>query len=717
MQSTNTTNGNLSIIPDTHRDMLITQMIARFTKRGKTRSQIWDELYDPDESDTEPVNILCNQLMTVYDQLYPSQVAITNPTIPTIDVEQDMIIPPLRDYQLESVQSAQDELWLHGKDRCYIQLPTGAGKTRVMYKLIEDDYIKLKATTNGITQIPIYIVLAPRICLANQHFNETNLNQSTLKKNSTILVIHSEIGNDIIRTKLAGLDSASQPLIISGTYYSISRIRSIFKTYKLPTPRLVVADEAHLISKWGYATELTKSLDKQWLMNICPIQPTNHKLVFMSATPTVKQTKGNTEYWGKLLNPVTIGWLISRNILCRIETIIPNINPLSESDDGMEPQNLCDILYRTIQATKSQKAVVFCNTQSKCKLLYDIFLVLQDKILGTKIEPFLYIGDPTKKRHNVSDVVASSVSSRSDVSNDSDTASQYSSDEEQVDVSNIIDSTYDSRGEIAKFEKYPGCSVVFVCKKISMGYDYPPIDFIAFADPKCSKSELAQCIGRGLRKSADKSKEKCRVFIPITPTDFNLNTIHKQRHTTVFQYLQYIKDDVEFEYIIDEPELATVSASKKTIKRVSLVDGDKLPNVTFSNLPLPNVSYIDIKKVYVVIQKDKLFSNSPKLDTIIDTSERTVKNGKGCRDISKCFYDGQRIRHVIGKQYEKIGIYSSQENKINTNGIYQSLNKFAQTHCSEILSHRKSFAVNAWYECECEINGKWYSIYNLPAIR
>ena len=687
------------VIPDKQRDGLIERLLARYKKNGKSRQQIWDELYDPDEGDLVD-NTLCEQFMSVYDRLYPS------PPIVAVQEQTHIITPPLRDYQIQAVQLAQAELSISGKDRCYIQLPTGAGKTRVMHKLIEDD---CTGTCEG--QIPVYIVLAPRICLANQHFNKTNLEQSALA-NANIITIHSEVSNDVIKSKLAL--GSHKPLIISGTYYSISRIRRICVDNKLPNPRLVFADEAHLISKWGYATELAKSLDKQWIMNALPSQPSNHKLVFMSATPTTKQTRGNTDYWGKLINPVTVGNLISRDILCRIETIIPNIKSFSESDDGMEPQNLCDILYRTIQATKSQKAVIFCNTQAKCKLLYDICIGLQSKIPGVKVQPFVYIGEPPcKPAKSVSSSEVSTTSSS--VSSDSDTASNYSVDEEQTDVSTASDTLVDSRGEITKFEKYSGCAVVFVCKKISMGYDYPPIDFIGFADPKCSKSELAQCIGRGLRKSADLSKNKCHVFIPITPADFNLNTIHKQRHTTLFQYLQYIRNDVEFEYIIDDPALNPISAHKKKTQFTGV--DMKPPNVTFSNLPLPNVSYIDINSVYVVIQKDKLFIDSPNPENLIDTSTRTFKNGRGCRDTAKCFTDGQRIRHVIGKQFEKIGVYSSEENKINASGVCQSLNKFAETHYREVRPHRKAQTVNAWYECECEINGKWASIYNLPIIQ
>ena len=86
-----------------------------------------------------------------------------------------------------------------------------------------------------------------------------------------------------------------------------------------------------------------------------------------------------------------------------------------------------------------------------------------------------------------------------------------------------------------------------------------------------------------------------------------------------------------------------------------------------------------------------------------------------CRDTSKCFTNGQRIRHIIGINKTWIGIYDSSKNGIIYNGkIYQGrspLNQFAMSHYETEQSVRVS--VNAWGECECEVNGKWISTYNL----
>ena len=83
-----------------------------------------------------------------------------------------------------------------------------------------------------------------------------------------------------------------------------------------------------------------------------------------------------------------------------------------------------------------------------------------------------------------------------------------------------------------------------------------------------------------------------------------------------------------------------------------------------------------------------------------------------CRDMSKCFINGQRIRHTIGINKTWIGIYDSTNNQIiYDTKIFKSLSGFAGMHYSVDKPGRKS--ANGWKECECEVNGEWISTYNL----
>ena len=86
-----------------------------------------------------------------------------------------------------------------------------------------------------------------------------------------------------------------------------------------------------------------------------------------------------------------------------------------------------------------------------------------------------------------------------------------------------------------------------------------------------------------------------------------------------------------------------------------------------------------------------------------------------CRDMSKCFTNGQRIRHTIGICKTWIGIYDSSKNVIIHNEkIYQGrspLNQFASSHYKTERNDRVS-TVNAWSECECEVNGNGFQHIN-----
>jgi hypothetical protein len=88
---------------------------------------------------------------------------------------------------------------------------------------------------------------------------------------------------------------------------------------------------------------------------------------------------------------------------------------------------------------------------------------------------------------------------------------------------------------------------------------------------------------------------------------------------------------------------------------------------------------------------------------------------KGCRDMTKCFTNGQRIRHIIGINKTLIGTYDSSKNGITNNRkTYYSLSEMAKAHNKMELPFRHSHNANGWKECECEVDGKWISTYLLP---
>lgn len=102
-------------------------------------------------------------------------------------------------------------------------------------------------------------------------------------------------------------------------------------------------------------------------------------------------------------------------------------------------------------------------------------------------------------------------------------------------------------------------------------------------------------------------------------------------------------------------------------------------------------------------------------DTDEDDSDDDIpqeKEARGCRDMTKCFQNGQRIRHKIGINKIWIGNYDSTVNKIFCQGnSYDSLSGLAKAHYRVEKPERKT--ANGWLECECEVDGIWVSTFCL----
>jgi len=102
-------------------------------------------------------------------------------------------------------------------------------------------------------------------------------------------------------------------------------------------------------------------------------------------------------------------------------------------------------------------------------------------------------------------------------------------------------------------------------------------------------------------------------------------------------------------------------------------------------------------------------------DTSSESAPQVNPTGvKGCRDMAKCFKNGQRIRHTIGINKTWVGTYDSSTNQIlYDRKLYTSLSRFACAHNLTELTHRITNTANGWKECECEVDGKWISTYSL----
>jgi hypothetical protein len=108
---------------------------------------------------------------------------------------------------------------------------------------------------------------------------------------------------------------------------------------------------------------------------------------------------------------------------------------------------------------------------------------------------------------------------------------------------------------------------------------------------------------------------------------------------------------------------------------------------------------------------DNEYDDKESSESVLGTNSSKMR---GCRDMNKCFTNGQRIRHVIGITKNWTGIYDSLKKGIVYDGVtYTSLSAFSRQHY-RIDRTDRCCESNGWKECECELDGKWVSTYALP---
>ena len=117
----------------------------------------------------------------------------------------------------------------------------------------------------------------------------------------------------------------------------------------------------------------------------------------------------------------------------------------------------------------------------------------------------------------------------------------------------------------------------------------------------------------------------------------------------------------------------------------------------------------DLQRQYEVDE----FRENDSDESNAESVERVENLVKKCRDMTKCFTHGQRIRHTVsGKMWT--GTYDSAKNAIVHNGtVYSTLTKFATTHVLTEHNPNRATKRDGWKNCTCEVQGKWVSTYNL----
>jgi len=261
-----------------------------------------------------------------------------------------------RDYQKTIINISRSELLL--KNKIYIELPTGGGKSYIVYNLFK--YLKSE----------FIIIVSPRKII-----NSQNILQKYLQiLNEKYVTFNYSKDNNLDEY----LKLSNKKIIICCTQ-SINKIYDKILSNNISNIAIWF-DEAH----WGIedsANRLNSDINTQfWLLNDKYIK----YRIFTSASPNKSIVLQNENIFGKLYSPIKVKELINLNWLSKIKTYIYSENK----------QNINNIKYIIGDFSDKNRKFGF-SFHNKQKNAFNLFYkhYIEYTNGNTQIKPFLLVGN------------------------------------------------------------------------------------------------------------------------------------------------------------------------------------------------------------------------------------------------------------------------------------------------------------------------------------
>lgn len=264
-----------------------------------------------------------------------------------------------REYQRNIINFSKNELLLRNK--LYIELPTGGGKSYIVYNLF--DYLKSD----------FIVIVSPRKIVNSQNISDKYL--QILRENYTTFDYSNEINFE------GYLSLKSKKIVICCTQ-SINKIYKILVSNNI-TNITIWFDEAH----WGieeWIDKLTNDENKKfWLLNNTFVK----YRIFTSASPNKAKILQNEHIFGKLFSPIKVNELINLNWL---SNIVPYV--YSENEENVDK-----IKYIISDFNEKDRKYGF-SFHNKQKNAFNLFNnhYKEYKNGETRIKPFLLVSDNFK---------------------------------------------------------------------------------------------------------------------------------------------------------------------------------------------------------------------------------------------------------------------------------------------------------------------------------
>jgi superfamily II DNA or RNA helicase len=377
-------------------------------------------------------------------------------------LEKDIEI--LRDYQIEAIKHIINELEINNK--CYLQLATGAGKSKIAISVI-----------SNIQPINI-IIFSPRVNIKNQNISDKYLKVLDLKK--------------------------FKYNIYSYCYQSYKKVYTFIKKDNIKEI-FIWFDESHwALDNW--ITDIDNKTKQFFMTDDIYIK---YRL-FTTASPNKDFVKNNKKFYGELYEPIKFKELRDKGFLAEIDVEI------FDKEIGKEDIEYNNLIFNTFNKYKQERKLGF-SFHNTCNSAYSSYLNhLKDFKEGKiDIKPYLLINEEfIKKEKENFDLNDDELNIKDDLK----IIRKIKKDIGEIDYYSHI-SNFEE--EIKNNQKALG----YVVAKYSIGYDNPDIDIIYFTDSKLSYKDIIQSIGRGTRIKGDKY---LRVILPTNlnnEVDFNYKKI------------------------------------------------------------------------------------------------------------------------------------------------------------------------------------------------
>jgi len=286
-------------------------------------------------------------------------------------------------YQTEAV--AKIKVHYQTNNRCILSLPCGCGKTYTSY-LISNDYKHI-------------VILSPLREFASQNLNRF-VEYGYNKKNT--LLVDTDGNRDIDSIKEFIKDHEN--VLISCTYNSMDLISECLDLFK---DALFIIDEFHNLSKANISDDEN---------NIFKLLTSDHKILFMSATPRIYDIEYDdnesydTEYlFGEVVYQMTFTTAISNKYITDYKIWLPSIHENNEELDkelsiykvDNQIKNRCKFLYSCISNNGSRKCIVYCKDTDDMKAMMEYMNTLNNFYIMDVEMQSISCEDSEKRRRSV----------------------------------------------------------------------------------------------------------------------------------------------------------------------------------------------------------------------------------------------------------------------------------------------------------------------------